>query len=49
MATTEALPSPGDLDNVQANSDCDPPAPQNETAVALNPNDPMNAVAAAND
>jgi hypothetical protein len=48
-ATTDALPSPGDLDNVQANSDCDPPAPQNETAVALNPNDPLNAVAAAND
>lgn len=44
-----SLPSPGDLDNVQANADCDPKAPQNETAVAFNPNDPMNAVAAAND
>ncbi|HEY3259205.1 MAG TPA: sialidase family protein, partial [Pseudonocardiaceae bacterium] len=44
-----ALPAPGDLDNVQANADCDPPLPQNETAVAFNPGDPMNAVAAAND
>jgi hypothetical protein len=43
LATVDAL------DNVQANADCDPPLPQNETAVAFNPNNPMNAVAAAND
>jgi hypothetical protein len=48
-AMAVALPAPGDLNNVQANADCDPPLPQNETAVAFNPNDPMNAVAAAND
>ena len=44
-----SLPDPTALDNVQANDDCDPKAPQNETAVAFNVNDPMNAVAAAND
>src|SRR6266540_586365 len=49
LATVGALPSSEDLDNVQANTDCDPPLPQNETAVAFNPNNPMNAVAAAND
>src|SRR5207247_10325940 len=49
LATAHALPSSGDLDNVQANTDCDPPLPQNETAVAFNTKDPMNAVAAAND
>ncbi|HEY6679405.1 MAG TPA: hypothetical protein VI411_10980, partial [Actinomycetota bacterium] len=38
-----------DLQNVQMNSDCDPPLPQNETSVAFNVTDPMNAVAAAND
>lgn len=43
------LPGPGSLDNVQANADCDPKAPQDETAVAFNVNDPENAVAAAND
>lgn len=54
-ATTRAavasvsLPDPTALDNVQANDDCDPKAPQNETSVAFNVNDPMNAVAAAND
>jgi hypothetical protein len=35
--------------DVLANEDCDPPLPQNETAVAINPSDPENAVAAAND
>ncbi|HXF71318.1 MAG TPA: sialidase family protein [Actinomycetota bacterium] len=35
--------------DVQMNADCDPPRPQNETSVAYNPNDPSNAVAAAND
>ena len=39
----------GDLQNVQMNTDCDPPLPQNETSVAFNVNDPLNAVAAAND
>jgi hypothetical protein len=37
------------LQNVQANADCDPPLPQNETSVAFNVTDPMNAVIAAND
>src|SRR6266542_2582261 len=49
VATADVLPSSVNLDNVQANTDCDPPLPQNETAVAFNPNTPMNAVAAAND
>jgi hypothetical protein len=49
IATMNGLTPSGDLDNVQANADCDPPLPQNETAVAFNPNNPMNAVAAAND
>ncbi len=48
-AATASLPSFEDLDNVQANSDCETPLPQNETAVAFNPNNQMNAVAAAND
>jgi hypothetical protein len=38
-----------DPQNVQANTDCDPPLPQNETSVAFNVSNPMNAVAAAND
>jgi hypothetical protein len=37
------------LQNVQMNTDCDPPLPQDETSVAFNLTDPMNAVAAAND
>jgi hypothetical protein len=49
LATTHARPSSEALDNVQANADGDPPLPQTQTAVAFNPNDPMNAVAAAND
>ena len=47
-AATE-LVTPGDLQNVQMNADCDPPLPQNETSVAFNVTNPMNAVAAAND
>jgi hypothetical protein len=47
-AATE-LVTPEDLQNVQMNADCDPPLPQNETSVAFNVTDPMNAVAAAND
>lgn len=38
-----------DLENVRASTDPAENLPQNETAVALNPNDPFNAVAAAND
>lgn len=37
------------LENVQMNTDHDPPTPQNETAVALNVFNPMNAVAMSND
>ncbi len=37
------------LENVQMNADTDPPLPQDEPSVALNLDDPMNAVAAAND
>ncbi|HEX9376540.1 MAG TPA: sialidase family protein [Actinomycetota bacterium] len=40
---------PGALENVQANADCDPALPQNETSVAFNVSDHLNAVAAAND
>jgi hypothetical protein len=35
--------------DVQMNDDCDPPLPQNETSVAVNTSNPLNAVAAAND
>jgi hypothetical protein len=45
-AKLAAFPS---LDNVQLNGDSDPPLPQDEPGVALNLEDPMNAVAAAND
>jgi hypothetical protein len=41
--------SASSLENVQMNTDCDPPLPQNETAVAFDPTDPANAVAASND
>jgi hypothetical protein len=44
-ATTSSLP----LENVQLNDDTDPPLPQDEPGIALNLDDPMNAVAAAND
>ncbi|HJP65235.1 MAG TPA: hypothetical protein VKA30_02900 [Actinomycetota bacterium] len=37
------------LVNVQANTDTDPPLPQNETAVAYNPGDTATAVASSND
>jgi hypothetical protein len=40
-------PVPGD--DVQMNDDCDPPLPQNETSVAVNTGNQLNAVAAAND
>lgn len=45
-AAVTALP---DLQNVQLNGDSDPPLPQDEPGIALNLDDPMNAVAAAND
>jgi hypothetical protein len=45
-ATVAAFPS---LENVQLNGDTDPPLPQDEPGIALNLDDPMNAVAAAND
>jgi hypothetical protein len=47
-AATEVVTA-GDLQNVQMNADCHPALPQNETSVAFNVTDPMNAVAAAND
>jgi hypothetical protein len=37
------------LVNVQANTDSEPPVPQNETAVAYSTDDPLTAVAASND
>jgi hypothetical protein len=37
------------LDNVQMNDDSDPPLPQDEPSIAESLDDPMNAVAAAND
>jgi hypothetical protein len=46
---TQAPALLADPQNVQANTDCDPPLPQDETSVAFNVTDPMNAVAAAND
>ena len=42
-------PTTTGLDNVQMNADSDPPLPQNETAVAYKPSNPLIAVAAAND
>lgn len=39
----------GALDNAQINDDSSPPLPQDEAAVALNPSNPLVAVAAAND
>jgi len=44
---TAALTIP--LDNIQINADSTPPLPQDETSVAFNVANPMNAVAAAND
>jgi len=44
-----ATPSLSTLDNVQMNGDTDPPLPQDEPGIALNLENPMNAVAAAND
>ena len=46
--TTSASAFPS-LENVQLNGDTDPPLPQDEPGIALNLDDPMNAVAAAND
>jgi hypothetical protein len=37
------------IDNVQLNGDTDPPLPQDEPGIALNEEDPFNAVAASND
>ena len=44
-----ATPSLSPLQNVQMNGDTDPPLPQDEPGIALNLENPMNAVAAAND
>jgi hypothetical protein len=44
-----ASPSLSPLNNVQMNGDTDPPLPQDEPGIALNLENPMNAVAAAND
>ncbi|HEY3210472.1 MAG TPA: hypothetical protein VGL18_11910, partial [Actinomycetota bacterium] len=49
LRPTGAAAPDGDLQNVQMNTDCNPPLPQDETSVAFNVNDPLNAVAAAND
>src|SRR5712691_10725431 len=43
------MPAIVTLDNVQANADSTPPLPQDETAVAFRPSNPLVAVAAAND
>jgi hypothetical protein len=48
-STTFVSPLQQSVDNVQANADCDPAAPQNETSVAFNLSNTSNAVAAAND
>src|SRR6266511_2784542 len=45
MAASEVVAAE-DLQNVQMNTDCNPPLPQNETSVAFNVTNPMNAVAA---
>jgi hypothetical protein len=50
LAAGSALTAPAiALDNVQANADSTPPLPQDETAVAFKPSNPLVAVAAAND
>lgn len=46
---TAAPATQGPLENVLVNDDSQPPLPQNETAVALKPADPLVAVTAAND
>ena len=46
---TSTSPTLSSLENVQLNDDTDPPLPQDEPAVALNLDNPMNAVAASND
>lgn len=46
---TDASPRWPSLRNVQMNGDTDPPLPQDEPGIALNLDDPMNAVAASND
>jgi hypothetical protein len=46
---SSASPSLSPLDNVQLNGDTNPPLPQDEPGIALNLDDPMNAVAASND
>jgi hypothetical protein len=48
LAARATAAFPG-LDNVQLNGDTDPPLPQDEPGIALNLDDPMNAVAASND
>jgi hypothetical protein len=42
-------PAIAELNNVQMNTDSDPPLPQNETSVAYKPSNPLVAVAASND
>jgi hypothetical protein len=44
-----AIPATIELNNLQMNTDSDPPLPQNETAVAYKPSNPLVAIAAAND
>jgi len=44
-----ATPSLSPLENVQMNEDFDPPLPQDEPGIAVNLENPLNAVAAAND
>jgi len=46
---SSASPPLSPLDNVQLNGDTNPPLPQDEPGIALNLDDPMNAVAASND
>lgn len=48
LTTTSSAEWPG-LHNVQMNEDTNPPLPQDEPGIALNLDDTMNAVAAAND
>ena len=49
-STTQASPrSASDLNNLQMNTDSKPPLPQNETSVAFDTDEPLIAVAAAND
>ena len=48
-ASTSAALQPVPGTDVQMNDDCDPALPQDETSVAVNTSNPLNAVSAAND